>query len=150
MKWCLPYAEDAISAALCAVFIHPKNNNSYITVLVVDFKTMSSIKVIGKHSGLEYNTLQLDIETFSVQIGSHISCMLELNTGKGSTSKVKLAWLHFRGRFWSSFEERRNNKYPDWKHHRLAWFKHGPGLEGSTDPKDPNLAKDTEASTAIY
>lgn len=59
----MPYAEDATSAALCAVFIHPKNNNSYITVLVVDFKTMSSIKVIGKHSGHEYNILQMDIGT---------------------------------------------------------------------------------------
>ena len=27
--------------------------------------------------------------------------------------------------------QRSNRKHPDWKHHQLAWFEHGPGQEGS-------------------
>ena len=32
----------------------------------------------------------------------------------------------------SQLLQRSNRKHPDWKHHKLAWFMHGLGQEGST------------------
>ena len=47
-----------------------------------------------------------------------------------SASQTTLTCLQFHAKVLSTLQ-RINIKHPEWKHHKLAWFVHGPGQEGS-------------------